>query len=53
LVSEKGDYRFIADKSGVNLYWLQKFAIGAIPNPGVQNIAKLESFFCGSDSDAA
>lgn len=43
--AERGDYRIVAEQSGVTFHWLQKFAIGKIPNPGVKNIAKLEDFF--------
>lgn len=54
IAEERGDYRAVADKSGVTFHWLQKFAIGAIPNPSVKNIAKLEQFFFGDgDRDAA
>lgn len=40
-----GNYRLVSEKSGVSYHWLQKFAIGSISNPTIENIAKLESFF--------
>ena len=42
---EHGDYRKIAIRSGVNYHWLSKFVCDRIPNPGVNNLAMLESFF--------
>jgi len=40
-----GNYRYVSEKSGVTFHWLQKFAIGSIENPTIENVAKLESFF--------
>jgi len=40
-----GNYRVLAKKSGVAYEWLSKFSTGAIQNPTVGNVAKLESFF--------
>ncbi|WP_426994479.1 hypothetical protein [Methylomonas sp. CM2] len=50
-VAERGDYRIVAQESGVTFHWLQKFAIGKIPNPGVRNVAKLERYFLGVGGD--
>lgn len=47
------NYRVVADKCGVTYHWLQKFAIGEIPNPTIENVAKLESYFFADDQDAA
>lgn len=40
-----GSYRVIAEKSGVGYEWLAKFARGAIVNPSVDKIHKLEQYF--------
>lgn len=40
-----GNYSFVAEKAGVSFHWLQKFAIGRIENPTVENVAKIETFF--------
>lgn len=40
-----GNYRHVATVSGVGYQWLSKFAVGSIPNPTVNNVAKLEAFF--------
>lgn len=40
-----GQYKYVSEKSGVGKEWLCKFAVGAIPNPTVGNVAKLEAFF--------
>lgn len=40
-----GQYRYVSKESGVGREWLCKFAVGAIPNPTVGNVAKLEAFF--------
>lgn len=53
LAVTNGDYRQIAEKSGVTYHWLQKFARGGIANPTVSNVAKLEQFFRSSLDDAA
>ncbi len=45
LTAQHGNYRRVAELSGVNFHWLQKFAIGAIQNPTIENIAKLQEFF--------
>jgi|688.fasta_scaffold589131_2 hypothetical protein len=52
---EYGNYRLVAEKSGLSFHWLQKFAIGSIENPNVKNVAKLEAFFfeASDDRDAA
>jgi hypothetical protein len=39
-----GNYQIVADHSGVSYHWLNKFAVGKIPNPTVGNVAKLEIF---------
>ncbi|WP_427501354.1 hypothetical protein ACQE3E_06535 [Methylomonas sp. MED-D] len=52
LVAERGDYKTVAAESGVTFHWLQKFAIGKIPNPGVVNVAKLEAYFSLDCEDA-
>jgi len=44
-LKNSGDYRYVAQHTGVGYHWLVKFANGAIANPGVQNISKLDSFF--------
>lgn len=44
-VLEHGQYKRVAEKCGLNYFWLQKFAAGCIGNPGVVNVAKLEAFF--------
>jgi hypothetical protein len=44
-VKGHGLYRVLAEKSGVSYEWLCKFAVGAINNPTVGNVAKLEKFF--------
>lgn len=38
----KGDWKAIADASGVTYSWLCKFAQDKIPNPGVLTLHKLE-----------
>ena len=38
-------YREVSEKTGVGYEWLVKFANDRIDNPGIENIAKLESFF--------
>lgn len=40
-----GHYRLVAAKSGVGYEWLAKFSSGAIPNPTVANVARIEAFF--------
>ncbi|RLA20982.1 MAG: hypothetical protein DRQ62_09920 [Gammaproteobacteria bacterium] len=40
-----GNYQLVADNSGVGYQWLSKFATGAIQNPTINNVAKLEVFF--------
>jgi hypothetical protein len=40
-----GQYKYVSEMSGVSKEWLCKFAVGAIPNPTVSNVAKLEAFF--------
>ena len=45
LVVQTGDYRSLADSTGVSYHWLQKFACGLMSNPTVQNLAKVEAYF--------
>jgi predicted transcriptional regulator len=40
-----GQYRDVAEKSGVGYEWLAKFAAGKIKNPGVDKVSSLEDFF--------
>jgi len=40
-----GQYRLVAQQSGVGFQWLTKFSTGAIANPTVENVARLEAFF--------
>jgi transcriptional regulator with XRE-family HTH domain len=42
---EYGQYRDVAEKSGVGYEWLTKFASGKIKNPGVDKVSSLEDFF--------
>lgn len=44
-VKELGNYRVVSEKSGVNYDWLTKFSRGAIINPTIDKVAKLEEFF--------
>jgi hypothetical protein len=48
---ENGQYKHVSEISGVSKEWLCKFAVGAIPNPTVGNVAKLEAFFKRKSSD--
>lgn len=48
---EHGDYRYVAQKTGVNYHWLQKFACGQIKKPTVENVAKIEPFFMAGGED--
>lgn len=52
MAAEHGDYRVLAEKTGVTYHWLQKFAIGVIDNPKINNVAKLESYFFADHQDA-
>lgn len=40
-VKAKGGYQLLAG-NGLTYHWIQKFACGAIKNPTVDNVAKLE-----------
>jgi len=44
-VKKHGKYREIALSSGVGYEWLAKFAAGAVDNPTVNNVAKLQIYF--------
>lgn len=46
-VVDHGNYRILAEKSGVTYHWLCKFSAGKIKNPGVVGVAKLDEFFNG------
>jgi len=48
---QAGNYRRVSSECGVGYEWLAKFAVGAIKNPTVENVAKLEKHFTGSDND--
>jgi hypothetical protein len=50
-VRSHGNYRVLADQSGVKFDWLTKFARGKIPNPGVVSVSKLETFFGEPEAD--
>jgi hypothetical protein len=40
---QRGNYRTIADKSGITYHWLVAFAQGKIQNPTIKNIAALDA----------
>ncbi len=44
LHKRRGDWKAVADGSGVSYSWLSKFANGHITNPGYSTLRKLESF---------
>jgi hypothetical protein len=44
-VKQLGNYQLVAENSGVSYHWLNKFAVGKIVNPTIDNVAKLELFF--------
>lgn len=50
-VKNKGDYRTVAQESGVGYEWLAKFAVGAIKNPTIDNVSKLERYFESASND--
>lgn len=45
MTKKYGQYRYVADKSGVSYEWLCKFSVGKIKNPTIENVHKLELFF--------
>lgn len=47
---QHGKYKEVGEKTGVNYHWLQQFACGAIKNPTINNLDKIESFYEDSDS---
>jgi len=44
-VKDAGNYRALAENSGVGYEWLCKFSRGVIKNPTVDNISKLQNYF--------
>lgn len=44
LASREGTLEEIAEKSGVGIHWLRKFACGHITNPTVNNLQQLHDF---------
>jgi len=50
LSKEYGRYAELAKKAGVNKHWLPKFAQGAIKNPTIGNVSRLERFFYNDES---
>lgn len=45
LNARRGDWPAISEQSGVSYSWIEKFANGRIPNPGVLTLEKIESVF--------
>lgn len=42
LIAKKGDWKAVADQSGVSYSWLSKFVNGHIDNPGYAKLAALQ-----------
>ena len=38
LGSKKGRWPVVAEDTGLSYHWVQKFAMGKIPNPGMKNL---------------
>lgn len=51
-VKDHGNYRLLAVKASVGYEWLTKFASGAIDNPTIRNVDKLEDFFTRTHEDS-
>lgn len=44
LEQRRGDWKRIADGSGVSYSWISQFARGRIPNPGYATLTKLREY---------
>jgi len=49
LQSKKGKWPAIADASGLNYWWIQRFGQGRIPTPSHQKIKKLSEYATSLD----
>lgn len=50
LNKRRGDWRLIAEQSGVSYSWISKFVNGHIPNPGYATLRDLRSKLHAPDS---
>lgn len=41
LISRRGTWKEIAERSGVSYSWISKFANGHIPNPGMRTLNRI------------
>ncbi|HNU11737.1 MAG TPA: hypothetical protein PKJ45_10325 [Rubrivivax sp.] len=41
LIKRRGDWKLIADQSGISYSWISKFVNGHIPNPGFTTLRDL------------
>jgi len=53
LERRKGEWKRIADESGVSYSWISKFANGHIPNPGFQTLVGLRDYLVRTDPGAS
>jgi len=44
LVARRGDWKYIADQSGIGYSWLSKFGMGQITNPTVTQLQALHEY---------
>lgn len=42
LAQRRGEWKALADASGVSYSWISKFANNKIPNPGIETLRKLQ-----------
>jgi transcriptional regulator with XRE-family HTH domain len=42
LAQRRGEWRSLADLSGVSYSWISKFVNNKIPNPGIETLRKLQ-----------
>lgn len=50
LENRRGDWKRIAEESGVSYSWISKFANGHIPNPGFKTLSDLRVYLLGADA---
>lgn len=50
LEKRRGDWKRIADESGVSYSWISKFANGHIPNPGFKTLSDLRAYLFGTSA---
>ncbi len=53
LEARRGEWKQIADGSGVSYSWLSKFANGHIDNPGFATLTKLHGYLAKSEAQPA